>query len=195
MPRIITLNLDFDIYARWWRCPLIFADDETSFLNLRSNVFHGQDVSNDVRSNLVRDSFEEISFGITGTMFKVSSDNVCGGGAGDGIENILSVLNDDDIHDDAPSITIPWRRVVVSSVKGNTFRCGIKPGDVITHVEGEPFDGNAEKLRLLLLRKQQEFNSSDRYREGEFPTCQLVVNAEVGVAEALRLRNIVAELL
>lgn len=70
---------------------------------------------------------------------------------------------------------IPWRRIVVSSVQGPVARLGVRPGDVITHINGDPFTGNAEGLRYLL--------SSHRGN-----TVQIVVNADKGVAEALRLR-------
>jgi len=187
MPRAITLKMNFDLYSRW--SPLTFMDDEESFLNLRQHVFYdyknGQNVNKneikDVRSNLVRDAFQELKKGFAGKKI-IKKDPI----NSTGVENILATINDDDFQDEAPSIIIPWRRVVVASAKGEVLRSGLRVGDVITHIDGELFDGNTAKLKVLL---SQKFYSPD---EGD-NVCQIVVNAEVGVAEALRIRNVVAK--
>ncbi len=185
MPRSITLRLNFDLNSRW-SCPLTFVDDEESFMNLRQSLFNGNNATKDVRKNLVRDAFQElkVNFGRTKIVKKEPLNQTV-------VENILAVINDDDFHDESPSINIPWRRVVVASADGEVLRSGIRSGDVITHLDGEAFDGNAEKLRIILSRKQKEwvYDAS----EDSVPSCQIVVNAEVGVAEALRIRNVVAE--
>lgn len=180
MPKAMNITLDFDVYSRW-RCALTFADDELSFLSFRKQSLNGSDASKDVRSNLVRDAFEAIQIGYSGNIFKKEPQNKIG------VENILTGVKNNNINDHVPSIIIPWRRVVVSSVRGELLKSGIKTGDVITHVDGEPFEGNSEKLRQMLAQKQQ-FNT-----HGQFPTCQIIVNAEVGIAEALRVRKVVAE--
>jgi len=81
---------------------------------------------------------------------------------------------------------MPWRRVVVASVSGPLARQGLRQGDVITHINGEEFDGNAEKLRDILdwtWRGGGEGQHADH-------TIQIVVNAERGTAEVLRLRSL-----
>jgi hypothetical protein len=45
-------------------------------------------------------------------------------------------------------------------------------------------DGNVEKLKYLILTKK-----NDETIGGHVPTVELVVNAELSVAEALRLRS------
>lgn len=79
---------------------------------------------------------------------------------------------------------IPSTRVVVSSVKGELGRLGLRVGDVITHVNGEPFSGSAGRLRELIKETQENSFPDDA------PTIEIVVNAEVGTAEALRLRRL-----
>jgi C-terminal processing protease CtpA/Prc len=69
-----------------------------------------------------------------------------------------------------------WRRIVISSIQGPISRLGIRPGDVITHINGEAFHGNSEGLRFFLSKQRGN-------------PVQIVVNAERGVAEALRLRS------
>ena len=182
MPKVITLRVDFDLYSKWL-CPITFEDDEVSFLNLMKHAFNGNAPTNDVRYSLVRDAYKELKVTSNRLIVNKESQNSTG------VENILSYFHDmdgDDINDDAPNLSIPWRRVVVSSVKGSLLRTGIKPGDVITHIDGEFFDGNTEKLKRILSTSQQ--HSLDAY-----PTFQIIVNAEVGIAEALRIRRVVAE--
>ncbi len=181
MPKAITLKVDFDLYSRW-RCPITFVDDEVSFVSLMKHAFNGAAPSNDVRCSLVRDAYRELKITGNGNIANKETPNSTG------VENILSYFHDFNDNDavDAPTLSIPWRRVVVSSVKGSLLRTGIKPGDVITHIDGEFFDGNTEKLKRILSTRQQR--SLD-----VFPTFQVIVNAEVGVAEALRIRSIVAE--
>jgi hypothetical protein len=205
MPKVIWLKLDFDLYNEWF-CPLSFMDDEESFMTLRKHCTFSLlsssslNASKDVRSNLVRDAYHELK--VAGTAFsfmggkqyisrRENSHTITG------VENLIAYQTDNEEQlSSAPSIVIPWRRVVVSSAKGTALRCGINAGDVITHVDGEEFDGNSEKLKLILTRKQREQEQRQEHDQEEQKSAvvvQLIVNAEVGVAEALRLRNIVAE--
>lgn len=182
MPKVITLRVDFDLYSKWL-CPITFVDDEVSFVNLMKHAFNGSAPTNDIRCSLVRDAYKELKVTSKGLIVNKESQNTTG------VENILSYFHDMDgnnINDEAPTLSIPWRRVVVSSVKGSLFRTGIKPGDVITHIDGEFFDGNTVKLKRILSTRQR--HSLDAH-----PTFQIIVNAEVGIAEALRIRRVVAE--
>jgi len=180
MPKAINLRLDFDIYST--NPPITFIDDEQSFLVLRD--------CDDVRSKLIQDAYSELKVNIFGSFVKKEPYNVAG------VENILSGLQifDDSVDKLPPSIKIPWRRVVVTSVKGNAVRSGLRAGDVITFVDGEPFEGNVEKLKFFFARKQECEYDMDMHGDDEaYPSCQIICNAEVGIAEALRVRQILAE--
>ena len=74
-------------------------------------------------------------------------------------------------------ISTPRQRVVVARVSGLAGRQGIKQGDVVTHVNGEKFEGNADALLNFI---------GTTYQSSEIFT--LVVNAEECTAEALKLR-------
>jgi S1-C subfamily serine protease len=75
------------------------------------------------------------------------------------------------------------KRVLVASVRGQAGKCGIMKGDVVTHVNGEPFMGTANDLRASLIHAYEE--------QGNDGIVMLVVNAEECTAEALRLRSLV----
>ena len=77
----------------------------------------------------------------------------------------------------------PFRsqRVLVGSVRGQAGKSGIMKGDVVTHVNGEVFTGNASELNALLINVYEE--------QGTEGVVMIVVNAEECTAEALRLRS------
>ena len=85
----------------------------------------------------------------------------------------------------AMDVRPPFRtkRVLVASVRGQAGKCGIMKGDVVTHVNGEPFMGTANDLRASLIHAYEE--------QGNDGIVMLVVNAEECTAEALRLRSLV----
>ncbi len=72
-------------------------------------------------------------------------------------------------------------RVIVASVSSEIGMQGVVKGDVVTHFNGEEFEGDAQELTELL---------SDRY-EGEVLT--FVFNADAAVAEALRRRSLISD--
>ena len=72
-------------------------------------------------------------------------------------------------------------RVLVGSVRGQAAKSGIMKGDVVTHVNGEVFTGDAAGLNELLARAYEE--------QGKGGVVMIVVNAEECTAEALRLRS------
>ena len=61
---------------------------------------------------------------------------------------------------------------IISYVEKSFERLGLRVGDVVTHVDGEVFDGNIEKLRFLLAMKKRDSSSVD-----------IVLNADPGVAD------------
>jgi len=97
----------------------------------------------------------------------------------EGVNRILAESSRIAANDGRP----PFRtkRVLVASVRGQAGKCGIMKGDVITHVNGEPFTGTANDLRATLIHAYEE--------QGNDGIVMLVVNAEECTAEALRLRS------
>ncbi|KAL7479227.1 hypothetical protein ACHAW6_004967 [Cyclotella cf. meneghiniana] len=73
------------------------------------------------------------------------------------------------------------QRVLVASVRGQAGKSGIMKGDVVTHVNGEPFSGSADDLNSLLISAYEE--------QGRDGFVMIVVNADECTAEALRLRS------
>ncbi|KAL3800674.1 hypothetical protein HJC23_006136 [Cyclotella cryptica] len=73
------------------------------------------------------------------------------------------------------------QRVLVAGVRGQAGKSGIMKGDVVTHVNGEPFTGNADDLNSLLVSAYEE--------QGRDGVVMIVVNADECTAEALRLRS------
>ncbi|KAL7541169.1 hypothetical protein ACHAXR_010691 [Thalassiosira sp. AJA248-18] len=73
------------------------------------------------------------------------------------------------------------QRVLVGSVRGQAGKSGIMKGDVVTHVNGEVFTGDAANLNATLVNAYEE--------QGMDGVVMIVVNAEECTAEALRLRS------
>lgn len=72
-------------------------------------------------------------------------------------------------------------RVVIFESTNDAAKQGLRKGDVITHVNGDPVEGKTSEEVLSLFRKIKEEGKSEM---------DIVVGAEVCVAEALRLRSI-----
>jgi hypothetical protein len=177
MPRANRLDLDFD--PRDTKQSLIrFLDDEESLSFLKYNETYSK-MSYENRCELIRDAFSTFSVSPRGKIIKKD------GSRFDGAENILLHLEhnvEDRLESDRK---VSWRRVFVSFVHGKLQRrTGLRVGDVVTHLDGEPFDGNAEKLRFLLAAKKNEETIG-----GDVPTVEIITNADVSVAEVLRLRS------
>ena len=180
MPRAITMTLDFDPCDSR-NCPILFSDDEDSLSFLKYNQRYSQ-LSYEDRCKLIRDAYSTLTRSIWGHHVKTDCSKF------DGPENVLLGLEHGLEDRQAPDTRVPWRRVLVSCVDRNFARStGIRIGDVITHVDGEPLDGNVEKLKFLILTKKNEETIG-----GHTPTVELIVNAEISVAEALRLRSFMA---
>lgn len=71
-------------------------------------------------------------------------------------------------------------RVLVASVRSEAGRQGVLKGDVVTHYNGEQFDGTADELDAAIKAL------AERSSNGTFT---LVLNAEPSVAEALKRRS------
>ncbi|KAL3801164.1 hypothetical protein ACHAWO_002735 [Cyclotella atomus] len=76
---------------------------------------------------------------------------------------------------------IRTQRVLVANIRGQAGKSGIQRGDVVTHVNGEVFTGNAADLNAMLVNMYEE--------QGRDGVVMIVVNADECTAEALRLRS------
>ena len=98
------------------------------------------------------------------------------------INRILKVGEEDENKnhcDSAP--VVRTQRVLVANIRGQAGKSGIMKGDVVTHVNGEAFYGNASDLNSLLVSLYEE--------QGKDGVVMIVVNADECSAEALRLRS------
>lgn len=97
-----------------------------------------------------------------------------------GVKKILAIGEREDEQDNImpPSRT---QRVLVGSVRGQAGKSGIMKGDVVTHVNGEVFTGDAADLNALLVNTYEE--------QGNEGVVMIAVNAEACTSEALRLRS------
>ena len=86
----------------------------------------------------------------------------------------------DNILSQAESTHLPPKgRVQITSVKGQAGKVGLQKGDVVTHVNGEAFQGSAEYLKQII---------GSFYEEDPTSTFQIVVNADECTAVILKLR-------
>jgi len=74
----------------------------------------------------------------------------------------------------------PRLRVKISSVKKQAGKVGLQKGDVITHINGEIFQGSADDMRKYIFHLYESNPSS---------TFQIVANADDATAKALELRS------
>ena len=173
MPRVVNLKLDFDPYMK--KCPLRMIDDEDTFSFLKYDQFYNQ-VNYENRIKIVKDAYTILSVSSSGKLVRREANQSIG------VDNVLSgvemVVKENEYKDGIPKVD--WRRIIISHAD---FRLGLRNGDVITHVDGERYQGNTEKLKWLISSRRMEQSME------ETPIIQLIVNAEFGVAEALRLRS------
>jgi hypothetical protein len=80
----------------------------------------------------------------------------------------------------------PKARVKIHSVKGEAGRLGLQKGDVVTHVNAEPWEGTAEALSDFI---------TGMFEDNHAQTFSIVVNAEPATAEVLKLRGQACQLL
>mmetsp|Transcript_16092 Transcript_16092/g.23533 ORF Transcript_16092/g.23533 Transcript_16092/m.23533 type:complete len:190 (+) Transcript_16092:2-571(+) len=178
MPRAINLPLNFDP-SDDKEYPVTFIDDETSLSFLQYNQSYTR-LSYEDRYKLVKDAFRSVAIGPFGQIWKRDESK------SKGARNILSTVEPEVEDCQMPDEKVPWRRVVVSHVNRKMARRGLRIGDVVTHLGNDPFDGNVTKLKFALAEKQNEEIL------GRTPSIQIVVNADIAVAEALRLRSLMA---
>ena len=159
MPRFATIEA-FDPTLPPRKCPLTFADDEWD--------------------GSIADAFARLRVGRGGKVVRKKIDPL----AMEGVCNVLMAGEQAQKQDANMQHTSGTsNRVVVGTSQALASRKGILQGDVITHVNGEPFCGTSEDLRALIAQVWRQ--------EGKGGTFDLVVNAEPCTAEALRLRALV----
>jgi RING-type zinc-finger len=90
-----------------------------------------------------------------------------------GMANILSQTDETKISVE------PKPRVKISAVRGPAGRLGVQKGDVVTHLDGEPWQGSAADLKQHIYRLHDQDPTHQ---------IQMVVNAEESCAEILKLR-------
>lgn len=130
---------------------------------------------NDTWDGTVMDAFSKITIGRRGNVVKKDTlhKNV-------GVCHILGGSDKGRVQ-----VDVERPRVLVASVQGAAGRQGVLKGDVVTHLNGQEFHGNADDLVDQL---QSLYN---RVGSGEPPaTFKLVLNAERSIAEALKRRSL-----
>lgn len=113
------------------------------------------------------DAFVDISIDHNGKVNKTHVRNP-------GIKNLLDMAGATRFVDG------PTPRVLIHKVCNDAAKKALRPGDVITHVNGEAFFGTSQDLCALLEKIKEEGRDK----------VNLVVNADQCIAEALRLRAI-----
>ena len=72
--------------------------------------------------------------------------------------------------------------VLIAQTHNDASKLAIQRGDVVTHVNGEEFMGTAEDLNMLIKSHYAACDSNNKL--------EIVVNAEVCVAQALKFRSL-----
>jgi len=180
MPRSIVLPLDFNPYDP--NASMTFMDDE-SFYEDWNNA---QKLGNSARETTqklmevwVTDAYHRLTFNFWNDLVRTPTASI-------GLRNIIrGAKSIPPLNPNANATVLdpmPWRRVVVSSVKGPLASIGVRVGDVITHLEGERFRGNSDTMKACLEKRRREGRN-----EGFSSGCLIVLNAEPGTAYALRI--------
>ena len=181
MPRSLPLPLDFNPYDSS-NAAITFIDDE-SFYQDYTNARDAGGTTREKELRLIQawvtDSYQRLTFNFWNEVVRKPTISI-------GVDHIQrgarvmpplkKKLNRNCLD------PMPWRRVVVSSVKGPLASIGVRAGDVITHLDGERFRGNADTLKACLEKRRRE-----GHRKGLLSGSHIVLNAEPGTAYALRI--------
>ena len=176
---------------------MTFADDESLYTDWRKATARGsrrlseEERRQRIRVTLVDDAYHRLSHNMWQVWVRKRIGNVKGI---DHVKRGVRVMppvqsdasNSDDVDPFAENAE-PWKRVVITSVKGPIGRFGVRVGDVVTHVDGERFLGNAEMLTSYLEQRRL-----DMQRRRSIMGSHIVVNADKGTAWALRILSYLA---
>lgn len=128
----------------------------------------------------IADAFARVCVGRNSVVTRKVPDNAVG------VANVLRGGSETHDNDVSHMISEPKKRVVISKVRGDAGRQGAQSGDVVTHLNGEPFEGNVHDL------KEEIMSYLEREDHGDL---SFVLNAETSTAEALKLRAVILALI
>lgn len=176
---------------------MTFSDDESLYTDWRKATGGGsrrlgeEERRQRIRVALVDDAYHRLAHNMWQVWVRKRIGNVKGiDHVKRGVRVMPPVQNDSSNSDDVDPFAEnaePWKRVVVTSVKGPIGRFGVRVGDVVTHVDGERFLGDAEMLTSYLEQRR-----IDMQRRGIAMGSHIVVNADKGTAWALRILSYLA---
>ena len=198
LPRSVSIDLEEfgEPYSR--NCTMTLVDDLDSYLEVQLGEKSLDDAGDlEVLHQDIMDAFQKITFDWYGNIQKVPMEPHLRDGVGKIIEARnrefrRSLFRNDKKMSPKASKTciLPSSRVVITKVKSPLAQLGIQAGDVVTHINGEAFDGNAEQLRLRISKIQKEFSEMSAEAKKSKNMLKIVVNAEKNVSEVLRLRTL-----
>lgn len=185
MPVSLQLPLEFSPYHL--NASLTFVDDDSFHDDWKSAIkYAGSKEQKEYRLRLawVMDAYQRLTFNFWKELIRSDLTHSIG------VEHVkqgvkrMPPIQKDGKHKPSGAVLdpMPWRRVVVSSVKGPILGMGVRAGDVVTHLDGERFRGNADALRASLEMRRKEGE-----RRSIVSGSHLVFNAEPGTAYALRI--------
>ena len=152
----------------------LHVTENTSFLPLfGSRDSRPLTFCNDTWDGSVMDAFTKITITSNGDDVLVTKKS----NESPGVLNVVHGVDDF-----TQQIDMDKERVLVASVSSQGGRQGVLKGDVVTHFNGEEFDGTAQDLDAAIQA------SADRSESGTF---SLILNADRPVAEALKRRAMV----
>ena len=182
---------------------LTFSDDESFYQDWKRAIDAGsrtrlsdEDRKQRIKVALVEDAYHRLSHNMWHHLVRKRVGNEVGV---DHVKRGVRVMppvqsetfiKDDDV-DPFDENDDPWRRVVVTAAKGPIGRLGVRVGDVVTHVDGERFRGNADTLRSYLEKRRKSMKA--RGKNAMIASgSHIVVNADKGTAYALRTLSFLA---
>lgn len=126
----------------------------------------------------IADAFSKVYIRRNATVTRKESANT------KGVSNVLRTNTGDDCS--SAVISEPKKRVIISKVRGEAGRQGAQCGDVVTHFNGEIWEGDAAQLRVEISAYLEREDHVD---------VNFVLNAEPSTAEALKLRGFILSMI
>eukprot|EP00980_Cylindrotheca_fusiformis_P016850 scaffold5088_cov98-Cylindrotheca_fusiformis.AAC.1 len=171
MPKYV--QLEFADLVQSCGFPMVFSDSGEFPITFMDDEWDGT----------VRDAYSRTSISpITGKIkrYQAPLNHV-------GVLNVISEgLLDKDLS--AGRLDVAKPRILVKGFTGKVGRCGVMQGDVVTHLNGKEFHGNAKDL----VKAIRSYIASSAERDINDQSLSLVLNAEAPVAEALKRRGKIA---
>ena len=199
LPRSVSIDLEKFGEPDSRNCIMSFVDDLESYLEVQLGEKSFDEAGDlEVLHQDIIDAFQRISFDWYGNIQKVPMDENLRNGVGKIIEvrdiEFRRSIFQRNTRKTSPKASktciLPSSRIVITKAKSPLAQLGIQVGDVITHINGEPFNGNAEQLRLRISNMQKEFSEMPAEAKTSNNQLKIGVNAEKNVCEVLRLRTL-----